>query len=109
MKKITTIVHFSMPTKNMDEFFDIWRPTQDIMAAQPGAIGNIMHRAIDTESPFQFVNVAIWEDPDALQRALKTSIEGQQEQGIDIRSEFARLGVSMSQSNYVAVFENSNV
>ena len=108
MSPITTIVHFSVPFENMDKFLDLWRPSQDIMSAQPGAIDNIMHRTVDTDSPFQFINVARWESEVALQAALGTSVSKQEKNGVDIRGEFERLGVSMSQNNYTVIVKNSN-
>ena len=87
----------------MDEFFEIWKGAQEIMVAQPGAIDNVLHRTVDEDSPFQFINVAHWESPEALANALKASSESGEKGGSGVASAFERLGVHMSQNNYVEV------
>lgn len=71
------------------------------MVRQPGALGGIFHRCINEDSPFQFVNVAHWESPEALANALRGSVEGQKQQGVDIIEVFQSLGVQVSQNNYM--------
>jgi hypothetical protein len=56
---------------------------------------------IDPESPFQFVNVARWESPEALAKALAASADAAKRQGVDVRADMMRPGVRISQNNYV--------
>ncbi len=98
---ITTIVHFSLPKENADKLLAKWHELQEVMISQPGAIDGIFHRCIDDDSPFQFVNVARWESPEALANALQASAEEQKKRGVDIVEFMNGLGVKMSQNNYV--------
>lgn len=100
MAPITTIVHFSMPKENMSEFLEAWEKTKEIMLRQPGALDGVMHRAIDDDSPFQFVNVARWESPEALAGALKIVAKELKDTGVDFMEEMKRLGARVSQNNY---------
>jgi len=98
MARITTIVHFSLPKENMDEFLTCWKK---IMLRQPGALDGTFHQSIDDDSPFQFVNVAHWESPEALANALRAVAEEHKDQGTDVVEVMRRLGVRVSQNNYI--------
>lgn len=101
MPKITTIVHFSMPNEHVDEFLAAWKPVKEFMLTQPGALDGTMQRTIDADSPFQLVNVARWESPEALASALQASAEDSKRRGTDMPAIFKRLSVQVSQNNYV--------
>jgi hypothetical protein len=78
MKKVTTtIVHFSLPKENIDEFLNSWHQSQEVLIKQPGAIDGICYRVIDDNSPFQVVNVARWESPESLANGLRFYAEEQ--------------------------------
>lgn len=98
---ITTIVHFSLPKENADKWLAKWHEIEAVMIKQPGAIDGIFYRCIDDDSPFQFVNVAHWESPEALANALQASAEEQKKRGVDIVEFMNGLGIKMSQNNYV--------
>ena len=100
MAAITTIVHFSMPKENMTKFLGVWEKTKVIMLKRPGALDGVMHRTIDDDSPFQFVNVARWESSEALASALKVVAKEMKDAGIDFMEEMKRLGARVSQNNY---------
>ena len=100
MAQITTIVHFSMPKENIDEFLATWTEIKEFMLKQPGAHDGIMHRCIDDNSPFQLVNVAHWESPEALANALRANAEDFKSRGTDLVELFKRLRIRMSQNNY---------
>jgi heme-degrading monooxygenase HmoA len=97
---ITTIVHFSLPEENADKWLAKWHEIGAVMIKQPGAIDGIFYRCIDDESPFQFVNVARWESPEALANALQASAQEQKQRGVDIAEVMNDLGVKISQNNY---------
>jgi heme-degrading monooxygenase HmoA len=101
MANITTVVHFSVPREHIDEHLANWRSIADIMVKQPGAQHGILYRCIDADSPFQFVNVAHWESPEALANGLRATAEERKRQGVDVVEQMKRLGVRMSQNNYV--------
>ena len=96
MARITTIVHFSLPKENMSEFLTHWKKMRDVMLKQPGALDGAFHQSIDDDSPFQFINVAHWESPEALANALRAT-----GQAMDVGAVMQRLGVRVSQNNYV--------
>ncbi|MBB4688205.1 antibiotic biosynthesis monooxygenase family protein [Amycolatopsis jiangsuensis] len=101
MTPVTTIVHFSMPVQNADRFLAFWQ--DDIRPAverQPGLISGTFHRYLDTDSPFQFVNVAHWENAELLAAALHTSVQEMHDNGIDMFEVMRELGVAVSQNNY---------
>jgi quinol monooxygenase YgiN len=101
VSRITTIVHFSLLKENMDEFLAQWKKIKDVMLGQPGILDGTFHRSIDDNSPFQFVNVAHWESPEALANALRATAEECKGQGTDLAEVMQRLGVRVSQNNYV--------
>ena len=101
MTPITTIVHFSVPTANIDEFLSSWREYQEEMNKQPGLIGGVFHRCIDPDGPFQLINVARWESAEALESALQAAGEAMGQKGVDTAAILENLGVRISQNNYV--------
>jgi antibiotic biosynthesis monooxygenase (ABM) superfamily enzyme len=102
MAPITTIVQFQVPAENVDRFFAFWQdPIKDEMRRQPGLIDGVLHRAADPDGPFQFVNVARWENAESLAAALRATDEALRREGVVIADVFADLGVTMSQHNYV--------
>ena len=104
MATITTLVHFSLPKDNMNEFLAVWKKSRDIMLKQPGALDGIFYRTVDGDSAFQFVNVVRWESAEALTNALKSV----QEEGSDLwalSQEIRRLGARVSQNNYLQEVE----
>lgn len=102
MAPITTIVHFQVPAGNVDRFFAFWQDhIKDKMRQQPGLIDGILHRGTDPDGPFQFVNVARWENAGLLTAALQATDETLRREGVEIARVFADLGVTISQHNYV--------
>ena len=91
MAAITTVVHFSGPREHIEEHLANWRHIADIMVKQPGAQHGILYRCIDEDSPFQFVNVAHWESPEALANALRATAE--ERKRVNRRAILTRFGV----------------
>jgi Antibiotic biosynthesis monooxygenase len=102
MAPITTIVHFEVPTDNVDRFFAFWQDSiQDKVGKQPGLIDGIFHRGIDSDGPFQFINVARWDSAEQLEAALQATREELHQEGVEMGKVFHDLGVKVSQNNYV--------
>jgi hypothetical protein len=98
---ITTIVHFEVPAEHVDEFYAFWHDhIMQSVGKQPGLIDGILHRGIDPDSPYQFINVARWESPELLAAGLQAT--GKE---IPVGKVFADLGVKISQNNYVEAVE----
>ena len=101
MAPITTIVHFQVPARNADRFFAFWQDSiRDRMRRQPGLMDGVLHRGTDPDGPFQFVNVARWENAESLTAALQATEEALRREGIEIARVFADLEVTISQHNY---------
>jgi hypothetical protein len=101
MKPITTIVHFEVPTANIDEALRYWRSDiEPLMKKAPGLIGGVFHRATDPSAPYQFINVARWQSAEALQAALKGVGEEAQKKQAELAATLKRLGVRITQNNY---------
>ena len=102
MAPITTIVHFEVPADNIDRFLALWQETiNGEMTKQPGLIEGIFHRGIDPDGPYQFINVARWQSPEALEAGLRATAEALQRGGIEVAGSLRNLGVKVSQNNYV--------
>lgn len=97
MTPITTIVHFEVPTENVDRFFAFWQDhVKQDMSGRPGLIDGILHRGADPDGPFQFINVARWDSAEHLAAGLRATGEA-----LGIGTVFRELGVTVSQNNYV--------
>jgi hypothetical protein len=102
MAPITTIVHFQVPTENVDQFFAFWQDSvKDKVNKQPGIIDGIFYRGIDPDGPFQFINVARWDSAEQLAAGLQATGEELHREGVDMGKVFQDLGVKVSQNNYV--------
>jgi hypothetical protein len=99
---ITTIVHFTVPADNAERFLAFWRDTvRDEMRRRPGLIDGVLHRGIDADGPYQFINVARWQSAEALAAGLWETARVLLGQGIDLGAELGEMGVTISQNNYV--------
>ena len=99
--EITTIVQFSVPPGNVEEFRAYWGRTAEVMLDQPGLIGGALRRSIDPAAPSTFVNVARWESAEHLGAALVRTQQVMRAEGQPINETFARLGVRVQQHDYV--------
>lgn len=71
---VTLINAFEVDEDRADEFLSTWTSVADVMTRQPGYVSTTLHRALaDVPAPvrFRFVNVALWETPDALMAATR--------------------------------------
>lgn len=60
---------FSVPRGKEDEFLAMWRETAERVKNAPGFIETRMHRSLDPDADFRFVNVARWESEAAWRAA----------------------------------------
>jgi heme-degrading monooxygenase HmoA len=97
----TTIVHFSVPPENVEEFRAYWGRTAEVMQDQPGLIDGTLRRSVDPAAPFTFINVARWESAEHLEAALLRTRQVMLAEGRAINEVFGRLGVKVQQHNYV--------
>ena len=60
---------FSVPPGQEEEFAKMWAEALDFIENQPGFIDANLHRSLDPNARFQFINVAHWENQEAWQAA----------------------------------------
>jgi heme-degrading monooxygenase HmoA len=102
MPAITTIVHFTVPAENADRFLAFWQGViRDEMKRRPGLVDGVLHRSIDADGPYQFINVARWQSAEALESGLRETAQALRQEGVDLAAVMRDLGVTISQHNYV--------
>ena len=71
MPNVILINPFEVPQEAPDEqFMNGWNATAEYMSAQPGFVGTRLHRALQPDARFRFVNVAEWASPQDFQAAV---------------------------------------
>lgn len=61
---------FSVPKGMEEEFIKTWNETGQFLKSAPGFIDAKLHRSLDSDARFQFINVAHWESAEAYQAAI---------------------------------------
>ena len=57
-------------TEGDDEaFLQAWERTRAFLSTQPGYLSTRLHRSLSPSADFRFVNVALWQSPQAFQAA----------------------------------------
>lgn len=67
---VVLINSFSVPEGMEEQFLENWNKTAQQMKNQPGFIETKLHRSLDGKARFKFINVALWESPEAYQAGL---------------------------------------
>ncbi len=62
---ITFVNCFTVPAGREEEFLAQWTAVNHYMAAKPGYVDHALHRAVDANSTYRFVNIAHWESAPA--------------------------------------------
>lgn len=70
MAHITVINPFEVPQGREEEALSMWDVFAAYFRKQPGYISTTLHKAIDPEAKFHFINIAEWETVEAFQAAL---------------------------------------
>lgn len=52
-----------------EAFLAAWERTRAFLATQPGYLSTRLHRSLSPAADFRFVNVAVWQSPQAFQAA----------------------------------------
>jgi heme-degrading monooxygenase HmoA len=58
---VTLINNFVVPQDRDEAFLELWTETSRYFRAQPGFVSLRLHRAVSSDAPHRFVNVAVWE------------------------------------------------
>lgn len=69
---VVLINTFVVPVAMEEAFLGWWRMLKPAFAAQPGFIRANLHRSLDQNERYRFINIAEWESSEAYQRALSS-------------------------------------
>ena len=78
MKPATLINPFIVPQEEEEKFLALWKEIHAYMKEQPGFIETKFHKSLDThgrlpEPQFRFINVALWESPEAFAKVVTSN------------------------------------
>lgn len=66
---VTLINVFEIPEDRVEEFVKGWSERAKLMSGKPGFRDTALHRALSSETRFQFVNISHWDSEDTYQTA----------------------------------------
>jgi len=81
METVILINPFEVPPEAEDRFLPAWNKAAEYMRRQPGFVSTRLHKAISSDAPFGFVNVAEWESAEAFRAAVSTDEFRQMSEG----------------------------
>ncbi len=57
---VTLVNCFEVPAGREPEFFDLWKQVNKYMRTKKGYLGHALHRSLNPDASYRFVNVARW-------------------------------------------------
>ncbi|MGF1684218.1 antibiotic biosynthesis monooxygenase family protein [Photobacterium minamisatsumaniensis] len=84
--EVTLINPFVVPEEHSDTVLKYWEEARDYLQTQPGYISTSLHRTIQPDSQFQYINVAKWESEDYFKAAImgmKTNVAPLRVSGVE--------------------------
>ncbi|BAZ25988.1 Heme-degrading monooxygenase HmoB [Kalymmatonema gypsitolerans NIES-4073] len=66
---VVLINTFSIPKGTEEDFVKMWTEALEFIKNEPGFIDAKLHRSLDSDARFQFINVAHWESQEAWKAA----------------------------------------
>jgi heme-degrading monooxygenase HmoA len=70
---VTLINSFQVPAGRDEAFHALWTTTSRYFIARPGFVSLRLHRALNDDAPYRWVNVAVWESEEAFRAAHGTA------------------------------------
>ncbi|MEJ2143413.1 MAG: antibiotic biosynthesis monooxygenase [Gammaproteobacteria bacterium] len=70
MENITVINPVEVPEGRENEALEMWEAFAEYFRKQPGYISTKLHKALNPDAKFHFINIAEWESADAFQAAI---------------------------------------
>ncbi len=70
MAQAVLINVFEVPDGRDEEFLAGWEEARRFMAKQRGYVSTALHRSLDPQARFRYINVAVWATPQDFQAAL---------------------------------------
>ena len=58
---------FEVPEGDDEAFLEAWERARAFLSTQPGYLSTRLHRSLSPGAEFRFVNVALWQSPQAFQ------------------------------------------
>ena len=95
---VTLINVFSVPQGKEDDFVKWWQAVKGNITKEPGFISGKFHQSIKSDSRFNFINVAVWENEEIYWKAYEKGVT-------PMKAKLAQLGVEMVPALYNVVFE----
>ncbi|HEX6484860.1 MAG TPA: antibiotic biosynthesis monooxygenase family protein [Ktedonobacteraceae bacterium] len=72
MQTVTLINPFEVPAGEEEQFLKAWREVSEYMRQAPGFLSTRLHKSLDPQAKFRFINVAQWESPEHWQAAMRS-------------------------------------
>src|SRR5215813_10265243 len=69
---VTLINPFEIPAGQEEQFIQSWHETAAVMRAAPGYISTRLHKSLDPQAKFRFINVAQWESVEHFRAAIQS-------------------------------------
>jgi heme-degrading monooxygenase HmoA len=66
---VVLINAFEVPPGSDEAFLESWERSREFLRSQPGYVSTRLHRSLTPTADFRFVNVALWESPEAFRAA----------------------------------------
>lgn len=82
-----------VPAESIDQFISDWKSDMDFMIRQRGFVTGVLHRSLQSDARFRFVNVARWETQSDWRSAMAAGEQHRSEKGIDRLSSWKALGI----------------
>jgi heme-degrading monooxygenase HmoA len=60
---------FEVPEGDDEAFLHAWERARAFLSAQPGYLSARLHRSLSPSADFRFVNIALWQSPQAFRAA----------------------------------------
>lgn len=92
-ERITLINVIEVPAESIDQFIKDWTADKDFMIGQPGFIDGALHRSVQPDARFRFVNVARWASEDDWKAAIVAGEKYRAARSIDRISGWTALGI----------------
>ena len=72
MANVVLINPFEVPEDRDDEFIESWQAVRDLVKRRKGFVSTALHRSLNPQARFRFVNVALWETADDFYAAIRS-------------------------------------
>jgi quinol monooxygenase YgiN len=72
MQTVILINPFEVPADQEEQFLKAWHEGAEILRQAPGFLSTRLHKSLEPQAKFRFVNVAEWESPQHFQAAMRT-------------------------------------